>query len=243
MPDPQNTITVTHTPDITVTVGQPITSVSVVTVTAGQASPVPSPVTTQSVYTLVDGDPIWSIIDQSVQTVTLSQKEADLDPRNSFHRAVRFTHPWYPGQEVCADAEWEGRGKDRGEIRIQKPRSDMKKCDKDHQVQYIDAYPKTSTYELPTRTISLVTSTSTVYPAPTVTANPASPMLTVTTIFGPEPDPPMVITTINPAPAYTAVTTITIDAEPPCSTVTVVPEFVPTSYTTIYADRRQLRDL
>jgi hypothetical protein len=297
MPDPEEIITVTHTPDITITQGEPITRVSVITVTAGQASPAPA-VTTKSVLTMVGGKPVYTIIDQSMQTITLSQKEAALDPRGSFHRAVRFTHPWYPGTEMCADAEWEKRGKDNGEIRIQKPKEDMKKCKKDRQVQLIDAFPRTSTYNLPTRTVSMIISTSTVYPPSIITVNASPPLTTVTTITGPVPAPPTVtITTItapeystvthifdparpvyhivDPVPAYSITTvtvdpepecttvtvepepecttvtvepepeytTVTADPEPDCSTVTVVPGVAPMSYTTVYQDRRQLRDL
>jgi hypothetical protein len=271
VPNPQDTITVTHTPAITVTAGDPITSVITVTATQPRpVSPAASPVISgQAVYTMIGGKPVYTIIDQSIQTVTLGQKEVDLEPRKSFHRAVRFTHPWYPDTEMCADAEWDGRGKDRGEIRIQKPDTKMKRCDKDREMQHIDASPKTSTYELPTRTIAI--STSTVYPAPIVTVNPSPPMVTVTTIIGSAPAPPTVTvttiidpaptystvttiidalpiystvtTTIDPAPAYSTITTITMDSEPPCSTVTVVPGAASTSYTTIYQDRLRHHDL
>lgn len=259
IPDPKETITVTHTPDVTVTQGAAITSMSVVTVTAGQASPAPTVITT-----IVGGNPI-----QSMQTITLGQKEADLD-RRSFHRAVRFTHPWYPNTEMCADAEWEERGSKGSEIRIQKPKEDMKKCTPAQQVQYIDANPKTTTIELPPSTVSMIISTSTVYPPSIVTVIGSQPVVTATTISGPPtvtvttisapsyitvthtfPPAPITTTTIIAAPeppctttpAPVSTTTVFVDPEPPCDTVTVFPGFAPTSYTTVYSKRQQLRDL
>ncbi|KAG9189635.1 hypothetical protein G6011_06503 [Alternaria panax] len=254
VPDPQETITITHTPAVTVTAGDPVTSI--VTVTAPRPRPVTSPaITGQAIYTMVGGKPVFTIINQTTQAVTFGQKDGDLEPRKSFHRAVKFHHPFYPETEMCADGEWDGRGKDRGEIRIQKPSTDMKRCVKDYEVQHIDAFPQTTTYELPTRTIAI--STSTVYPPSIITVDPSPPLVTITTIVGSAPAPPLVTVTtiIDPAPSATTITTIfdtappystittIFDAEPACSTVTVLPGVAPTSYTTIYQDRRRHRDL
>ncbi|KAI4955843.1 hypothetical protein J4E91_000050 [Alternaria rosae] len=287
IPDPKETVTVTHTPDVTVTQGAAITSMSVVTVTAEQASPAPTVITT-----IIGGNPI-----QSMQTITLGKKEADVE-RRSFHRAVRFTHPWYPNTEMCADAEWEERGSKGSEIRIQKPKEDMKKCTPAQQVQYIDANPKTTTIELPSSTVSMIISTSTVYPPSIATVIPSppsvvtvigsQPVVTVTTISGPPtvtvttisapsyitvthtfppepittttiiaaPEPPCTtepysITTVyvdpeppcTTTPAPVSIETVFVDPGPPCDTVTVVPGSAPTSYTTVYSKRQQLRDL
>ncbi|KAI4702983.1 hypothetical protein J4E81_001856 [Alternaria sp. BMP 2799] len=277
VPDPNETVTVTHTPDVTVTQGAAITSVSVVTVTAGHA-----------ITTVIGGNPI-----QPMQTITLGQKEADLE-RRSFHRAVRFTHPWYPNTEMCADAEWEERGSKGSEVRIQKPKEDMKKCTPKQQVQYIDATPETKTVQLPYSTVSVIFSTSTVYPPAIVTVAPPSivtvappsvvtvigsqPVVTITTISAPamvtvthkfppaavtttifaapeppcttepysiktvyvDPEPPC---TTTPAPVSITTTTVFVDPEPPCDTVTVVGRSAPTSHTTLYSKRQQLRDL
>jgi hypothetical protein len=257
VPDPQDLITVTHTPVVTVTAGDPVTSVVTVTATRPRpVSPVASPaVTGQTLYTMVGGKPVYTIIDQSIYTAEVGQKDGDLEPRKSFHRAVKFDHPFQPGTEMCADGEWDGRGKDRGEIRIQKPSKDMKRCDKDHEMQLIDASPRTSTLELPTRTIAI--STSTVYPSPVVTVNPSPPVVTITTVVGSAPAPPLVTVTtiVDPAPSYSTITTIfdtapgystvttIFDTDPPCSTVTVLPSVDSVSYTTIYQDRRRHRDL
>jgi len=236
-PDPNEIVTVTHTPDVTVTQGAAITSVSVVTVTAGHA-----------ITTVIGGNPI-----QPMQTITLGQKEADLE-RRSFHRAVRFTHPWYPNTEMCADAEWEERGSKGSEVRIQKPKEDMKKCTPKQQVQFIDATPETKTVVLPYSTVSVIFSTSTVYPPAVVTVAPPSvvtvigsqPVVTITTISAPAmvtvthkfppaavtttiiaaPEPPCT-TTVEPAPYVT--TTITVDPEPPCTT-TPAPVFIKTVF-------------
>ncbi|KAI4653359.1 hypothetical protein J4E93_001125 [Alternaria ventricosa] len=226
VPDPNETVTITHTPDVTVTQGAAITSMSVVTVTAGHA-----------ITTVVGGNPI-----QPMQTITLGQKEADLE-RRSFHRAVRLTHPWYPNTEMCADAEWEERGSKGSEVRIQKPKEDMKKCTPKQQVQFIDANPETKTIELPYSTVSVIFSTSTVYPPAIVTVAPPSvvtvigsqPVVTITTISAP---PMVTVTTITAPPLVTvthkfppaAVTTTIIAApEPPCTTE-------PYSITTVYVD-------
>lgn len=257
VPDPQDLITVTHTPVVTVTAGDPVTSVVTVTATRPRpVSPVASPaVTGQTLYTMVGGKPVYTIIDQSIYTAEVGQKDGDLEPRKSFHRAVKFDHPFQPGTEMCADGEWDGRGKDRGEIRIQKPSKDMKRCDKDHEMQLIDASPRTSTLELPTRTIAI--STSTVYPSPVVTVNPSPPVVTITTVVGSAPAPPLVTVTtiVDPAPSYSIITTIfdtapaystvttIFDTDPPCSTVTVLPSVDSVSYITIYQDRRRHRDL
>ncbi|KAI4912031.1 hypothetical protein J4E90_006851 [Alternaria incomplexa] len=250
VPDPNETVTVTHTPDVTVTQGAAITSMSVVTVTAGHA-----------ITTVIGGNPI-----QPMQTITLGQKEADLE-RRSFHRAVRLTHPWYPNTEMCADAEWEERGSKGSEVRIQKPKEDMKKCTPKQQVQFIDATPETKTVELPYSTVSVIFSTSTVYPPAIVTVAPPSvvtvigsqPVVTITTISAPamvtvthkfppaavtttiiaapeppcttepysiktvyvDPEPPC---TTTPVPVSITTTTVFVDPEPPCDTVTVAPE-------------------
>ncbi|KAL1796399.1 hypothetical protein ACET3X_004939 [Alternaria dauci] len=234
VPDPQNVVTVTHAPVVTVTAGDPTTSVIIVTATQ------PPPVTTvvspavtgQTVYTMVGGKPVYTIVNQTVHTAELGQQEGHLEPR-SFHRAVRFTHPFQPGTEMCADGEWDGRGKDRGEIRIQKPSKDMKKCEKDHEVQLIDASPRTTTVELPTRTIAV--STSTVYPPSVVTVNPSPPVVTVTTVVGSAPAPPLITVTVSPESSYSTVTTIIGSAPaPPVVTVTVNPASDYSTITTIF---------
>ncbi|KAI4670587.1 uncharacterized protein J4E79_000873 [Alternaria viburni] len=245
VPDPNETVTVTHTPDVTVTQGAAITSVSVVTVTAGHA-----------ITTVIGGNPI-----QPMQTITLGQKEADLE-RRSFHRAVRFTHPWYPGTEMCADAEWEERGSKGSEVRIQKPKEDMKKCTPKQQVQYIDATPETKTVVLPYSTVSVIFSTSTVYPPAIVTVAPPSivtvappsvvtvigsqPVVTITTISAPamvtvthQFPPAAVTTTIIAAPEPPCTTepysikTVYVDPEPPCTTT---PAPVSITTTTVFVD-------
>ncbi|KAI4692350.1 uncharacterized protein J4E84_003323 [Alternaria hordeiaustralica] len=245
VPDPNETVTVTHTPDVTVTQGAAITSVSVVTVTAGHA-----------ITTVIGGNPI-----QPMQTITLGQKEADLE-RRSFHRAVRFTHPWYPGTEMCADAEWEERGSKGSEVRIQKPKEDMKKRTPKQQVQYIDATPETKTVVLPYSTVSVIFSTSTVYPPAIVTVAPPSivtvappsvvtvigsqPVVTITTISAPamvtvtHKFPPAAVTTTiiaAPEPPCTtepySIKTVYVDPEPPCTT-TPVPVSITT--TTVFVD-------
>ncbi|KAI4617285.1 hypothetical protein J4E80_005484 [Alternaria sp. BMP 0032] len=245
VPDPNETVTVTHTPDVTVTQGAAITSVSVVTVTAGHA-----------ITTVIGGNPV-----QPMQTITLGQKEADLE-RRSFHRAVRFTHPWYPGTEMCADAEWEERGSKGSEVRIQKPKEDMKKCTPKQQVQYIDATPETKTVVLPYSTVSVIFSTSTVYPPAIVTVAPPSivtvappsvvtvigsqPVVTITTISAPamvtvthQFPPAAVTTTIIAAPEPPCTTepysikTVYVDPEPPCTTT---PAPVSITTTTVFVD-------
>lgn len=58
----------------------------------------------------------------------------DLERRKSWHRRVTFTHPFFPAQKLCADAEWEKRGQPETEIRLQKIGTDMDKCGKEDEV-------------------------------------------------------------------------------------------------------------
>ncbi|KAJ4294187.1 hypothetical protein N0V90_007877 [Kalmusia sp. IMI 367209] len=49
--------------------------------------------------------------------------------KRSPHTPVVLTHPYVPGEKVCADAEWENSGKSKAEVRIQKVRA-LRKCNK-----------------------------------------------------------------------------------------------------------------
>ncbi|KAF1970834.1 hypothetical protein BU23DRAFT_203709 [Bimuria novae-zelandiae CBS 107.79] len=42
--------------------------------------------------------------------------------KRSEHIPVTFQNPWLPGEDVCADAEWEKQGKPNSEIRLQHPK-------------------------------------------------------------------------------------------------------------------------
>ncbi|KAF1940468.1 hypothetical protein EJ02DRAFT_513099 [Clathrospora elynae] len=110
--------------------------------------------------------------------------------RGSWHRAVVFNNPFQAGTKVCADAEWEKRGHDKTEIRLQKPKTNLKKCKDADEIAYIQpnqpivtvaglpvtttvtAPPVFTTFVLPTSTVisGPITITTTVPIAPTVMA-------------------------------------------------------------------------
>lgn len=87
-----------------------------------------------------------------------------LEKRKSWHRRVTFDHPFVPGKRVCADAEWEKRGKPNAEVRLQKTGDKIEKCQKTaaRPIDLPDPVHETvlHTYTLPTST---ATSTHTVY--------------------------------------------------------------------------------
>lgn len=81
----------------------------------------------------------------------IGMADGDIEKR-SWHLRVRFMHPYLAGVPVCADAEWEKRGKPETEIRLQKITTDMKKCDGDSNTHDID---------IPQDVVSIVTKTVT----------------------------------------------------------------------------------
>jgi hypothetical protein len=136
--------------------------------------------------------------------------------KRSWHRRVTFEHPWSPGTTVCADGEWEKRGKKKSQIRIQKPKTNMKKCLKDKQLQDIGLKSAAHMVVGPTHTITVA--------APrTVTVVPAPPVVVTTITLLPPPEPSIV--TILPVPlppvVFTTVTTLPTVAGPPISFSTV----------------------
>lgn len=69
-----------------------------------------------------------------VTTIVPAEREAatkpapELEERKSWHTPVFVHNPYIPGMLMCADAEWENRGKAyKQEIRLQKF-NDVKKC-------------------------------------------------------------------------------------------------------------------
>lgn len=56
-------------------------------------------------------------------TTTLPTPEAELAER-SWHKEVHFRLPWGDGRRMCADAEWDKRGKDDWEVRLQDVHAD-----------------------------------------------------------------------------------------------------------------------
>ncbi|KAH7067830.1 hypothetical protein FB567DRAFT_585399, partial [Paraphoma chrysanthemicola] len=104
--------------------GEPITSVTTILHVSTQST------STTVVSTMTDG----TLVHTSTQTVTAPALE-----RRSWHKSVFFQNPWVPGHYVCADAEWEKRGKAETEIRLQKIKY---KNDKDcRDAQSIDLPP------------------------------------------------------------------------------------------------------
>jgi hypothetical protein len=163
-------------------------------------------------------------------TVTLTyqadgQQMVHLEKR-SWHKRVTFPHPFLPGNTVCADAEWEKRGQKKDEIRLQKPKTNMKKCDKSKKTVDIEIKNGTATEIGPERTSTTVilapvpsTSTITVRPLPSLTTSCSTfPFGSVTTVIVPKP----VVSTVT-LPGLPKVTTTTIfaTAQPPPSIVTV----------------------
>lgn len=74
--------------------------------------------------TVVTGTTTMTSVTTFVSTVS-----AALEERKSWHRNVILSNPW-TGQKMCADAEWEKRGKPNTEIRVQKARLyDAGKCE------------------------------------------------------------------------------------------------------------------
>ncbi|KAH7065984.1 hypothetical protein BKA63DRAFT_168511 [Paraphoma chrysanthemicola] len=104
--------------------GEPITSLTTILHVSIQ------PTSTAVVSTVTDG----TLVHTSTQTSTAPALE-----RRSWHKSVFFQNPWVPEHYVCADAEWEKRGKDKTEIRLQKIKY---KNDKDcRDAQSIDLPP------------------------------------------------------------------------------------------------------
>jgi hypothetical protein len=88
--------------------GEPITTTT--TSTISDSTTVAMTTTTISVIT--DG----TLTHTSTSTTT----QPVLEARKSWHKSVYFENPWAPGNQMCADAEWEKRGKPNTEIRLQK---------------------------------------------------------------------------------------------------------------------------
>ncbi|KAF1925738.1 uncharacterized protein M421DRAFT_94585 [Didymella exigua CBS 183.55] len=56
--------------------------------------------------TITYKEQIYTVVDDSTD---VSKADAHLSKR-SWHTPVKFPHPFFPGKEACADAEWEKRG-------------------------------------------------------------------------------------------------------------------------------------
>ncbi|KAF1831449.1 hypothetical protein BDW02DRAFT_632796 [Decorospora gaudefroyi] len=176
-----------------------------------------------------------------VTTVTAGQQMVHLEKRKSWHRRVSFPHPWFLDRIVCADGEWEKRGKPKSEIRIQHPKANMKKCDKDPEHQNIEPKLATVTFQGPTHTITVdppVTMSTVTLPTPvfsTVTVEPSPPMsyttLTVpliTTVFDQPPvaESTVVITTVLGQPPVSespvVITTVFLSQPPAAAPISIV---------------------
>ncbi|KAJ4363530.1 Mitochondrial GTPase 1 [Neocucurbitaria cava] len=107
-------------------------------------------------------------------TTTISGDTSTVSPlplveRRSWHRHVTFDHPYQPGTQLCADAEWEKRGQPGAEIKLQKVGEDMKKCLEDPKTQSIDLPEPAQEILTESTTVTstvLVTGTHTVFVGP-----------------------------------------------------------------------------
>jgi hypothetical protein len=166
--------------------------------------------------------------------------------KRSWHNPVTFPHPFIPGNRVCADAEWEKRGQKKTEVRLQKPRTNMKKCDKSKDTVDIEIKKGLVTAIGPQRTTTEVvilppvpsTSTVTVRPPPCLASSCSTWTVDpTTTVIVPKPSI-STITVIVPKPAHSTITlpegtTTTVIAVPSPSIVTVYPQ--PPQFVTVGA--------
>ncbi|KAF2846462.1 hypothetical protein T440DRAFT_510940 [Plenodomus tracheiphilus IPT5] len=127
-----------------------------------------TPVTTSTIHTSSTSSSSSS--SAALQLAEMETTEGDIElgdgdiEKRSWHRRVRFMHPYKADVPVCADAEWEKRGKPNNEIRLQKITTDMQECQNNSDTQDLNI-PKdvvvTSTTTTTTHSISALQSTRT----------------------------------------------------------------------------------
>jgi hypothetical protein len=131
----------------------------------------------------------------TISTITV-HPSASLAAR-SWHKSVHFRHPW-TGQRVCADAEWEKRGRPNFEIRLQDVHIDDGNDCKDAE-----------SLDVPERLVETVTTTSTSTETISVASYTVTSTVTdayrefaSTTTFPPEHS---VLISQTPAPGFTLI--------------------------------------
>ncbi|KAH9866531.1 hypothetical protein J1614_008221 [Plenodomus biglobosus] len=105
----------------------------------------------------------FHLAEVAIEVGDIELGDGDIEKR-SWHRRVRFMHPYKAGVPVCADAEWEKRGKPENEIRLQKVTTDMEKCEEGTGTQDLnvpDDVVITAVTTVTTHSVSVVQSTRT----------------------------------------------------------------------------------
>lgn len=125
---------------------------------------------------------------KTVVSVVTSTQGVGLEARNSWHKRVWFTNPW-DSRRMCADAEWEKRGQQNTEIRLQEVRYEDSGNDCVDELSIDAPGPEVHTSHT-TRTRTGYTNVATVISTVTETVvNPSlssSSTQTATTIFPPQ---------------------------------------------------------
>jgi hypothetical protein len=131
--------------------------------------------TTTTTFTSTAISPVTTVIEvTSVSTTTSTSsltttQNAPLEARKSWHRRVAFTNPW-TDELLCADAEWEKRGKPNTEIRLQDVKLlTLKNCDDNRNIDT----PRLVTESAHSTSTQLAfTNVDTITETVTVTTNP-----------------------------------------------------------------------
>ncbi|KAF2027573.1 hypothetical protein EK21DRAFT_91366 [Setomelanomma holmii] len=135
---------------------EPITTTSTtVTTQTIHNSTISQPNSQLTTTTSVLTDGTWTF----TQTTTNTPAAAELEARVSWHKSVHFENPFAADHAVCADAEWEKRGKPNTEIRLQKVKYKTNgNCENAESIDLPDPIVKTAT----SRTTRSATTTTTI---------------------------------------------------------------------------------